>query len=149
MKIPGLKGAAGLNIPLDEWYLLESTSAAVRDIGTKRAKVEVEFQIVQGQFAGGKFVEQFFLTTKALSRLRHFLSRGGYPPDLLEQDELEEEKITGLRLWAKVTEKEYNGEKSLCISGWEMRSESERPEETQARDYKQRDAEAAAMENLD
>lgn len=121
MKIPGLGGKVNGTLKSGEWYLLRAEAARFLD---DNRRMEVTFAVEDTAAAGGKFIDDFYLTPKAISRMRTFLSRSGYPADLMEQEELVPEKIVGLQVRAKV--KEDRG--VIRTDGWNFMAADDTPE---------------------
>ena len=134
MKVEGLSGNGGLQDK--HWYLFLTQEAVFRNIGKDNAKLEVKMTVDAGPQAGAPLVDDFLLGPKAISRLRTFLSRAGYSKELMDQDEIDVEKIPGLRVWAKVVNDQRYGMKT---DGWEFRSPDDPPEGEAAIDYAARD----------
>lgn len=135
MKIPGLSGNGGLKDK--SWYLFVTESATFRNIGKDNAKLEVKFVVDAGPSTGAPLVDDFLLGPKAISRLRTFLSRARYPKQLLDDDDVDTDKIPGLRVWAQVVEDQRYGMKT---NGWEFKAVDDPPEGEVAIDYGARDA---------
>lgn len=136
MKVAGLSGS---ELKKGSWYLFRAESAVIRNVGKDSEKMEVKFVVENGPLAGNPLSEDFLLK-KAVSRLETFLSRSGYPKELIEQDELDTEKIPGLLIWAKVEENQYGTK----FDGWNMRAVDDPPEGEKAIDYGAREAAEAA-----
>jgi hypothetical protein len=85
MKISGLSGKR-MEIETGRWYLLRAKSAKFRDVGGNGARLEVMFVVAEGKFCGEEFCDSFFLSPKAVNRLHCFLSRAGYPKELLNNE---------------------------------------------------------------
>jgi hypothetical protein len=148
MKVPGVS-AEMIRIEGGKWYLLEAVKATWRDIA-KKPKLDVIFSVLRGDSLGEKFRETFFITEQSMSRLRCFLSRSGYPAELLSQDEVDEEKIVGLHVWAKIIIQEgQDGNSYAKVDGWNFKPESEPPEEeAPGRDYTATDTEESVTAGL-
>lgn len=129
LHVPGLKPDSQVIKP-GRWYLLKAENPLLRDVKGAKPRLEVTLVIDEGELKGEKLSDSFYLTTKkAKQRLWHFLSRAGYPKELLEEEIVDEKKIAGLRLWALVILDEYGGIPTLKTE-WKFRSLAEgKPEE--------------------
>jgi len=131
LHVPGLKPDSQIVKP-DRWYLLkvageknEEPKPLLRDVSGAKPRLEVTLVIDEGEFKGEKLSDSFYLTSKkSKQRLWHFLSRAGYPKELLEEEMVDEKKIIGLRLWALVILDDYGGIPTLKTQ-WKFRSVAE------------------------
>jgi hypothetical protein len=179
VKVPGLKTVEQRAVQFGKWYVLEANEAAWRDATGPQPKLDVNMRVAEGVHAGTKFIERFFITPKAVNRLRLFLSRATYAyddekrhgswegiayavtkgqpysPALLLAEEVRAELIAGLRLWAALKEEtdKRDGQHYIKVDGWAMRSLAEGPPEeeatTPAIDYGERDALEKSIEGLE
>jgi len=122
----------------DRWYLFSVKK--LRHVPGAKAKVDVLFESAQGDTVGQPFVETFYLTEKAISRFEVLCHRAGREADVKTIEDAKkvgETELTGKKVWALLVGDEQYG--VLRISGWNMRPETEPPEEESFIDYRAED----------
>jgi hypothetical protein len=77
------------------------------------------------EFEGRRFSGRLYCTTKALWRLNWFLRDFGYDRGLLEQDDVDEKALTGLRGVIRVSHSALNGHSFLNLEAFALAGEWE------------------------
>lgn len=127
----------------------------LKDHGTASSPfVNFTFESVSGPTAGQKFIDSFFLSPKAITRLEHLVHCCGMAEPVKEVKDIFKLKLfvelVQKRFWALLKEDERMGATIIKTDGWSFRAETDPPEESEGSfiDYKSQDEWEIAMEGL-
>lgn len=108
-RVPGLNQQAKSRSQLPDGVVLVSVHRLLYISGQK-PYFAVSFKILQPQtYSGQQISTRLYCTERALWKLHWFLKDFNYDPKLLDQDEIDEKAILGLRGVVKISRASVNG----------------------------------------
>lgn len=108
-RVPGLNQQAKSRSQLPDGVVLVSVHRILY-INGQKPYFAVSFKILQPQtYAGQQISTRLYCTERALWKLHWFLKEFNYDAKLLDQDEIDEKAILGLRGVVKISRASVNG----------------------------------------
>jgi hypothetical protein len=114
-QVPGLQGAT----PFPDGFFLVRVAHAQYRLQGDKPFVAVNLAVLEpAELAHRKISARLYCTEKALWKLNWFLRDFGYDLELLERDEIEDQRMVGLRGVVKVTHSTVNGRTYTNLDGF-------------------------------
>jgi hypothetical protein len=108
-RVPGLHQHASARIQIPEGVLLVSVHRVLY-INGRKPYFALGFKVIEpARYANQQISTRLYCTERALWKLHYFLQEFHYDPRLLDQDEIDEKALLGLRGVVKISRASVNG----------------------------------------